>query len=169
MTAGRSRVRLVAAVALAAAVAITATVLLTGSSSGDAGRLAWKGKVQVFDSGIPTDEILYSKVENTSLRDVDLDVEDVKVYGADGRAVRASVRFLAAFAHGLFPWSQKPDPLGDFERRRLGEIATLKPGQAIPITLAWRVPAGGEPPARVDFGPDDLDIPTARVREPGAG
>jgi hypothetical protein len=159
MSATRGRVRLVAAVALAAAVTIAAVVAFTGSSRGDGGELAWKGKVQVFESGIPTDEILYSEVENTSLRDVDLDVEDVKVYGADGKPVRASVRFLAAFAHGIFPWSQKPDPLGDFERRRLGEIATIKPGRSIPVTLAWRVPKGDPRPSRVDFGPADLKIP----------
>ena len=159
------RVRLAAAAALFVAVAVTATVLLTGSSSGDAGKLSWKGEVQVFASGVPTDEILYSEIENTSLRDVDLDVEDVKVYGADGKPVRASVRFLAAFAHGIFPWSQKPDPLGDFERRRLGEVATLKPGQAIPVTLAWRVPKGTPRPTRVDLGPADLKIPTTPAAE----
>jgi hypothetical protein len=151
--------RLVAAVALAAAVTVAGVVAFTGSSSGDGGELAWKGKVRVFDSGIPTDEILYSEVQNTSLRDVDVDVEDVKVYGADGEPVRASVRFLAAFAHGIFPWSQKPDPLGDFERRRLGEIATIKPGQSVPITLAWRVPKGTPRPTRVDLGPTELPIP----------
>ena len=162
MTAARSRVRLVAAVALAAAVAIAAVVLLTGSAGGDAGRLEWHGKVRVFDSGVPTDEILYSEVRNASLDDVDLDVTDVKVYDAEGRPVRASARFLAAFAHGIFPWSQRPKPLGDFERRRLGEVATLKPGQAVPITLAWRVPKGADRPARVDLGPAELKIPPLR-------
>ncbi len=155
----RGRIRLAAAAAIFVAVAVTATVLLTGSSSGDAGKLSWKGEVQVFASGVPTDEILYTQVENTSLRDVDLDVEEVEVYGADGKPVRASARFLAAFAHGIFPWSQKPDPLGDFERRRLGEVATIKPGQSVPLTLAWRLPEGAERPARVDLGPADLEIP----------
>jgi hypothetical protein len=159
MTARSGRLRLAAAAALVAAVAVAAVVLFTGSSSGDSARLAWKGKVQVFDSGIPTDKILYTEVENASLRDVDLDVEEIKVYDADGREVRSSVRFLAAFAHGIFPWSQKPDPLGDFERRRLGEVATLKPGQSIPITLAWRVPEGGRPPVRADLGAAELAIP----------
>ena len=158
-TAVPARVRLVAAVALAAATAIVAVALLTGSWGGDAQTLEWQGRVEVFDSGVATDEILYSKVRNASLRDVDLDVEDVKVYGRDDKPVQASVRFLAAFAHGLFPWSQKPDPLGDFERRRLGEIATLKPGQSIPITLAWRVPKGTPRPGRVDLGPAELKIP----------
>lgn len=154
-----ARLKLVVAVALVAAAAIVATALLAGSAGGDAKSLEWQGRVQVFDSGVPTDEILYTKVRNASLRDVDLDVDDVKVYDAGGKRVQASVRFLAAFAHGIFPWSQRPDPLGDFERRRMGEIVTLKPGQAAPVTLAWRVPRGEPRPARVDLGPADLKIP----------
>jgi hypothetical protein len=159
MTARRSRLRLVAAVALGAAVALVATVLLTGSSSGDSSRLDWKGKVEVFQSGVPTDEILYGKIENTSLRDLNLVAKDVKVYGADGKPVRASMSFLAAFAHGIFPWWQNPDRFSTFERRRLGHIATLKPRQAVPITLAWRVPKGAPRPTRVDFGSAELKIP----------
>jgi hypothetical protein len=159
VTARRGRLRLAAAAALVAALAVAALVLLTGGAQGGGEPLAWKGKVQVFDSGVPTDDILYSQVQNASLRDVDLDVEDVRVYDADGHRVRASARFLAAFAHGIFPWSQRPDPLGEFERRRLGEITTLRPGQAMPLTLAWRVPPGGKPPVRVDLGPADLNIP----------
>lgn len=154
------RLRLVAAVALVAAAAIAGIVLLAGDAGGrDAGRLEWHGKVHVFDSAIETDEILYSQVRNASLQDVDLDVEEMTVYGADGEPVTASVRYLAAFAHGIYPWSQKPEPLGDFERRRLGEVATLKPGQAVPITLAWRVPKGTPRPTRVDLGPAELQIP----------
>ena len=162
MTTAPARLKLVVAVALVAAVAIAAVALLAGSADGDAAALEWQGKVEVFDSGVPTDEILYTKVRNSSLRDVDLDVEDVRVYDADGKRVQASTRFLAAFAHGIFPWSQRPDPLGEFERRRMGEIATLKPGQSTPITLAWRVPKGTARPTRVDLGPAELKIPARR-------
>ena len=162
MTPASPRLRMVAAVALVAAVAVVAVALLAGSAGGKATALEWEGKVEVFDSGVPTDEILYTRVRNASMRDVDLDVDAVKVYGKDGEPVQASVRFLAAFAHGIFPWSQKPDPLGDFERRRMGEIATLKPGQSVPITLAWRVPKGTPRPTRVDLGPAELKIPAPR-------
>ena len=95
---------------------------------------------QVFQSGMPTDQSSTARSRTPRCATIDLDVEDVRLYDADGKVVRASVRFLAAFAHGIFPWSQQPDPLGDFERRRLGEIVTIKPGQAVPITLSWRVP-----------------------------
>jgi hypothetical protein len=157
--AGSPRIRLTAAVALVAAVAVAAVVLLSGSSTADANAVSFKGKVNIFQSDIPTDQVLYSQIENTSLRDITLDVEDVVLYDADGNEVRSSIRYLAAFAHGIFPWSQKPDPLGEYERRRLGELKTIKPGQSIPITLSWRLAPGGARPARVDLGPVELPLP----------
>ena len=46
-----------------------------------------------------------------------------------------------------------------FERRRIGEIATIKPGQAVPLTLSWRVPAGGSQPVEVRFDGGTLTLP----------
>jgi hypothetical protein len=152
------RVRIAAAVALTLALAGLAVVLLaSGSGEADAGRLSWKGKVQVFTTGLPTDRVLYTELENTSLRDIDLDMQKVKVFAPDGKPVRSSVIFLAAFAHGIFPYNT--GELSDFEKRRLGKIATVKPGQAIPVTLSWRVPKGSPQPTKVDFGPAELPIP----------
>lgn len=153
------RTRLTAAVALAAAIAIASVVAVAGGSGGGAeAGLAWSGKVQVIDSTIATDRILYTKLENTSLEDIDLVAKDVKVLDARGREVRSSASFLAAFAHGIYSWSMEGEA-GDSERRRLGQIATVKPGQSVPITLAWSVPEGGEQPAKVDFGPADVALP----------
>lgn len=154
-----SRLRLTAAVALVAAVAVALVVALTGGATADANAVSFKGKVHIFQSDIPTDQVLYSEIENTSLREITLDVEDVVLYDADGREVRSSIRYLAAFAHGIFPYSQRPDPLGEFERRRLGELKTIKPGEAIPITLSWRLEPGGARPAKVDLGPVTLTLP----------
>jgi hypothetical protein len=154
-----SRVRLAVAVAVAAAVAVVALVAFGGGARADATAVSFKGEVHIFQSDIPTDQVLYSEIENTSLRDVELDVDDVVLYDADGKKMRSSIRYLAAFAHGIFPWSQKPDPLGEFERRRLGELKTVKPGQSVPITLSWRMKPGGARPARVDLGPVELELP----------
>ena len=137
---------------------VAGAILLTGPSEGGDGDLAW-GKTELLRSGRPTDRILYGTLRSTSLEDVKLDVEDVRVLDAEGDEVRSAVVFLPAFAHGLFPASQQPDRIGDPELRRLGKIATLKPGQSVPITLSWRVPEGGRPPERVDFGPAELDLP----------
>jgi hypothetical protein len=160
MTAGRTR--LAAAVALVAA-ALLAALLVAGGAEGDEAAVGWKD-VQVFDSGVATDRILAGKITNTSLRELELDVEDVRVFDGQGGEVRSAVRYREAFAHGIFPWSQKPDDVGDFERRRLGEVLTLKPGQEAPITLSWRVPPGGEQPVKVDLGPAELALPSAAGR-----
>ena len=155
-----SRVRLAAVAAVAAAVVVAAALVFAGGADGDDGRLSWAGKVRVFDSSIATDKVLTGRLENSSLRDLSLDVEDVVVRDASGGEVQSSVRFIEAFVHGIFPWSQRPEVLGDFERRRLGEIVTLKPGQSAPVALSWRVRKGGREPVRVDFGPASLELPT---------
>lgn len=153
-----SRTRLAGAVAAIAAALLAVVLLLAPWAGEDEGALAWKGKVRIFDSGIPTDRILYAEVRNTSLEDVDLAARDVRALDRDGKALHSAARFLAAFAHGIFPYSDRADASSS-ERRRLGEIATLRPGQAIPITLSWRVPKGGSPPVRVDFGATEVDLP----------
>ena len=154
------RTRLTAAVALAAAVVIASVVAVAGGSGGEGGEgsLAWQGKVQVIDSDVKTDRILYTKIENTSLEDVDLVAKEVRALDANGREVQSSTSFLAAFAHGIYPWAQRGE-MGEFERRRLGQIATIKPGETAPVTLAWRVPEGGEQPVKVDFGPAEIALP----------
>lgn len=157
-----SRVRLAAAAALAAAAVIALTLVLAGGAGGDEGAaVAWKD-VKVYDSEIETDNVLAGRLENRSLREVDLDVDDVRVLDADGEPVRSSVIFIQAFAHGLYAWSQQPKKLDDFERRRIGQIVTIKPRESAPITLSWRVPKGGEQPASVDLGPVEIDLPARR-------
>ena len=56
------------------------------------------------------------------------------------------------------PWSWHVKG-SKFERRRSGQIATIKPGQAVPLTLSWRVPAGGSDPVEVRFDGGSLSLP----------
>ena len=150
-----------AAAALVAAAVIAGVLLLAGGAQGGEGRVAWQD-VQLFDASRDTDRILAGKLRNDSLEDVNIDVEDVRMFDASGREVRSALRFREAFAHGIFPWSQKPEDTGDFERRRLGEVVKIRPGQSAPLTLSWRVAPGGESPVKVDFGPAELDLPKPR-------
>ena len=83
----------------------------------------------------------------------------MRVLGADGTEIRSSARFLAGFAHPLFAWSQEPKDVGDFERRRLGEIVTIEPGQTAPLVLSWRLAGGGDRAERADFGPATITLP----------
>jgi hypothetical protein len=164
MTAGRTR--LAAAVALLAA-AVVGALLLAGGAQGDDGKLAWKD-AKVFRSGVATDRILAAKVANTSLREVDLDVRNLRVLDAQGAEVRSAARFREAFAHGIFPWSARFEgAYDDFERRRLGEVLTLKPGEAAPITLSWRVGEDGRKPRAWTSAPSSSTCrppPAARSR-----
>lgn len=160
MTRTPSRARLALAVAVVSAAALGAVLLVTGGAGASEGALSWKGKVQVFQSERPTDQVLYAQLANTGLREVELDVDRVRTYDAAGKEVKSATTFLAAFAHGIWGWAQKREAT-EFEKRRLGQIATLKPGQAVPITLSWRVPPGTARPARVVFGDGvELAIPT---------
>ncbi len=155
-----SRVRLAATAALLAAVAVAAVLALAagrGEAGTDATRLAWQGEVTVFaPDGLPDDRILQARLRNTSLRPVDLAVGDVRVLDAEGEALKSSARFLQAFAHGLYPPDERDESqIGDFEKRRLGEIVTLRPGQSVPVTLSWR----GGPAERIDLGVAGLPLP----------
>lgn len=162
----RRRPALYAAAALLVTVAALA---LLGSRGGGAGataqapapaRLAWLGKPLLIEvPELPRDRILSAKVRNTSVKPVDLSIDRVRVVDARGREVQSSVRFLPAFAHGLYPPSQKIGPGGPFTRTRLGEIARIKPGAAVPMTLSWRVPEGADEPVEVRFGGGSLPLP----------
>lgn len=152
------------AVALAA-VALLVSIGRDGGAAGAAGgagpvRLAWQGEPRLIDvPELPGDRILAGTIRNTSLRPVDLDVERVEIVDARGRRLKSSARFLAAFAHGLYPPSQRTRPPGRFERTRLGEMATVEPGQTLPLTLSWRVPPGAAAPTEVRFGGGSLRLP----------
>jgi hypothetical protein len=98
------------------------------------------------------------RCENASLRPLDLDVDEARILDAEGNELEGTVSFLEAFAHGLWAWSQAPAKLTDFERRRLGQIVTIKPGDTAPLALSWRVPEGKDQPVRVDFG-DGATLP----------
>lgn len=159
------RLGVIAAAALIGAVVVLA---LLGSRSGSDGaataqapvRLGWLGTPQVFKvPELPRDRILSGQVRNTSTKPVEISVDRVTVVDARGREVRSSVRFLAAFAHGLYPPTDKVGPGGTFTRTRLGEIAKIKPGAAIPMTLSWRVAPGGSAPVEVRFGGGSLPLP----------
>ena len=147
-----SRIRLAALAALAGAAVLAAVLLFTGGADGGTGTLAWATKPQVFRSGPATDRVLTARIENASLRDVTFRSGDVRILDADGDEVRSTAVFLEAFVHGLWSWSQSPSELTEFERRRLGQLVTIKPGKTAPLALSWRVAKGAEEPVRVDFG-----------------
>lgn len=132
-----------------------------GSSAAATGavRLAWKDSPQMIRvPELPDDRILTGRVRNTSLRPVDLSVDRIEIVDARGRRLASTARFLQAFAHGLYPSSMNVRG-GKFERTRLGQIATVKPGQDLPLTLSWRLVSGTAQPLEVRFGGGSLALP----------
>ena len=125
----------------------------------DTARLQWREKPSlILVPELPRDRILTGRLRNASLRAVDLDTERVRILDAKGRSLRATALFAQGFSHGLYPWSMHVKG-SKFERRRIGKIATIKPGQAVPLTLSWRVPAGGSEPVEVRFDGGTLALP----------
>ena len=160
----RQRGWYVAAGALLAAIGLLALLGRSGdgATAQSPVRLGWEGTPRVIKiDELPRDRILSGRVRNTSLRPVDITVDRIEVVDAQGRPVKSSARFLAAFAHGLYPPAQQVKPPGKFERTRLGEIATLKPGQSLPLTLSWRTKPGGAAPTEVRFGGGSLKLPAS--------
>ena len=107
---------------------------------------------------LPRDRILTGSVRNASLRAVDLASERVQILDAAGHRLRATALFSQHFSHGLYPWSWHVKG-SKFERDRIGRSATIKPGQDVPLTLSWRVPAGGSEPVEVRFDGGSLSLP----------
>jgi hypothetical protein len=154
--------------ALAATVLLLAGVgglLLVGDRNGatqaatDNAQLQWKGKPNlILVPSMPRDRILTGSVRNASLRPVDLETARAQIVDAAGHRLKATALFAQHFSHGLYPWSMHVKG-SKFERRRTGKIATIKPGQAVPLTLSWRVAAGGSEPVEVRFDGGTLALP----------
>ena len=130
----------------------------TRTATGTA-RLEWKEKpMLILVPSLPRDRILTGQLRNASLRAVDLDTERVRILDAKGHALRSTARFAQHFSHGLYPWSWHIKG-SKFERTRTGKIATIKPGQSVPLTVSWRVPAGRSEPVEVRFDGGSLALP----------
>jgi hypothetical protein len=165
--AGAAMTRWSAALLLTLAVVVSLALMSFGGGGGNGPRpvratLGWDGTPQLTSvPQLPRDRILSGRLANESLRTAELDVEDVTVLDAAGRQLRSTVRFASAFAHGLFSAESinrygKP---GEGERQRLGEIATVNPGESVPITLSWRLRPDGTRATAVQFGASRVTLP----------
>jgi hypothetical protein len=130
----------------------------TQAATGSA-QLQWKTKPNlILVPELPRDRILTGSVRNASLHPVDLASERVQILDAAGHRLHATALFAQHFSHGLYPWSWHVKG-SKFERDRIGRSATIKPGQDVPLTLSWRVPAGGSEPVEARFDGGSLSLP----------
>ena len=130
----------------------------TQAATGNA-RLQWKDEPDlILVPELPRDRILTGSIRNASLRAVDLESERVQILDAAGHRLKATALFSQHFSHGLYPWSMHVKG-SKFERRRTGKLATIKPGQDVPLTLSWRVASDGAEPVEVRFDGGTLALP----------
>jgi hypothetical protein len=52
----------------------------------------------------------------------------------------------------------RSDPV-PYRRRLSGSVASLRPGQILPLTVSWHTPRGGGRSVRVELGGSSLEIP----------
>lgn len=110
---------------------------------------------------LPRDRIAVGRVRNRSGHTLRVSANGARVVDGEGRPLSSSVRFASAYGHGLYSYEQRPkegDP--EFLQRRLGELAVIPAGKTSPLTVSWRLPAGGATrAARVRIGKLALPLP----------
>jgi hypothetical protein len=150
--------------ACAAALALAGCGQAREHGAADKAVVAWAGTPSVVrQPELPRDRIAIGRVRNLSGRELRLSAGSVRVLDEAGRPLRSSVRFASAYGHGLYSYEQQPkegDP--EFEQRRLGELAVIAPGKTAPLTVSWRLPAGGVHAVRVRVGEVALALPDPR-------
>jgi hypothetical protein len=162
----RLRLGIAAAVLILGIGAIVALISLTGGDEegGAAGgtALSWEDPPTLLSpADLPDDRIAYGTVRNTSLERIQAANGDFVVRDASGAKLDASVQFLAQYAHGLYGAFQKPNPLPDEERSRLGFTVDLQTGQTAPLTVSYRLTKDSDLPATLYYkGVPALKIPS---------
>lgn len=151
------------ALALGAAVALTAALPLgcLDDQDGGAGDLVWAQQPQVYrQSTLPRDRVLVGTIRNDSLRPLKVAASDVRAVDETGNALRGNASFARGFIRPLYPPTRPPEGgLPEAELERTGQQLRLEPGRTAPLSVAWRLAAGGKAPARIEYGAGWLPIP----------
>lgn len=148
------------AVASVAALAL-ATVAGCGGGEDEAAKAAWAGDPIVAPHPeLPRDRIATGRIRNGGGTELRLSVRQARLLDVRGRPVKATVRFAAGATHALYPPRDAPKEDPREQQERLGDAATIAPGESAPLTIAWRAAEGDRAPVRVDLGPVELPLPT---------
>lgn len=125
------------------------------------GELVWEKRPEVYrQPTLPRDRVLVGTVRNDSLRRMSLAAEDVRAVDGEGKALRGNATFVRGYLHPLYPPTRPPEGgLPEAELERLGRLVRLEPGKTTRLSVAWRVPPGGDAPARIDYGSGWLPVP----------
>ena len=96
------------------------------------------------------------QLRNGGLRPLRIDIGDVRLLDGAGRVVASTPVFLQGFGKSLWAAGRGPQQMPDTELLRTGRIALLKPGQEVPLTVAWHAADGD--PVRVAYGGGSLAL-----------
>jgi hypothetical protein len=147
------------AVLLLTTLGVAVVLALSGLGGSDrVGPLDWGGEAEVFTHPtLPGDRVLTATLRNDGLRPLRINIDDVRLIDDAGRVVASTPVFLQGFGKSLWAAGRGPQQMPDSELLRTGRIALLKPGQEVPLTIAWHAADGD--PVRVAYGRGSLALP----------
>ena len=145
------RRRLVAAFVAAA---VTGAVYFAIAGAGArSGPLAWAGDRDVFaHPTLSGHRVLTATLRNGGAHPLRVDTADVRLVDSSGREVPGTPVFLRSSGPSLWAGESL-----DAQLERTGPTAVLRPGEEVPLTVAWRAEDGD--PVRVDYGRGWLSLP----------
>jgi hypothetical protein len=146
------------ALVITGSVLVALALTLSAFGGDDRGPLKWTGDADVFTHPtLPGDRVLTAKLRNAGQQAIRLDLADLKLVDGDGETVASMPVFLQAFGRSLWAAGRGPAQVPDTELQRTGRIAVLRPGEEVPLTIAWHTKDGD--PVRVDYGRGWLSLP----------
>jgi hypothetical protein len=150
--------RAVFLIGLATLAAVAALAATTFHGPDRVGPLTWSGKTDLFTHPtLPGDRILTGTLRNDGVHNLRVDIGDVRVLDSDGTPVPSNPVFLQTFGKTLWAAGRGPEMVPDTELQRTGRIAMVRPGEEVPITIAWHAKDGT--PTSVDYGDGSLHVP----------
>jgi hypothetical protein len=146
-----------AALALAAALPLACG----GGEDTGIGDLVWAGPPKVYrQATLPRDRVLVGRIRNDSLRPIKVAATDIHAVDENGDPLRGNATFIRGYIHPLYPPTRPPPGgLPESELERTGRQLRLRPGRTAPLSVAWRLGAGGGRPVRIEYGSGWLPIP----------
>jgi hypothetical protein len=133
-----------------------------GGAPASSSSVRWdKPPIVVRQPELPDDTIVSGALRNGSDHALHLEAGDVRVVTAEGDPVQSTARFTTGVTHQLYPPREGPrEGEPDFLRTRLGEIATVAPGDTTPFVVSWRAAASEPQPVKVELGDEgSLTLP----------
>ena len=153
------------AAASLAALALAAAAGGCGSGEEERAEAAWDGAPVVAPHPeLPDDRIATGRIRNEGDAELRLTVAQAQVLDVRGRPVDATVRFAAGTTHALYPPREAPKENPREQQERLGDAATLAPGETAPLTIAWHAREGERAPVLIDLGSVELPLLTTPER-----